>query len=263
MGQIKTDNLNELTQKRILHFLNQSFETEQFQQIKPMLESDKDYWIGDTVAQRIIEHRSQLPTFRYESLDQLQDIPGFGQDKLDDLVTLLDKPADVYFQERMQRNVLPENFPLSFAQITFENEEAFQEAASNTSLFSNLVAEQVARSLQNDDNTTFQVPLLAAEILKKSYLDIIDQDYLAPYEMANWFYAFDADNWFSYERVFSECAHYLEGANLYTDRRELRIFRGFPTNLTLASRGISPQRLPVVLNFEEKLITLWWASLFD
>ena len=46
----------------------------------------KDYDIGLTVAQRIIDKRNSQPQGQFLDLSELSDIAGFGQDKFDDLV---------------------------------------------------------------------------------------------------------------------------------------------------------------------------------
>ncbi len=47
----------------------------------------KDYDIGILVASRMIEYRDSLPGKRYTSVQQLDAVKGFGQDKLDDLTS--------------------------------------------------------------------------------------------------------------------------------------------------------------------------------
>ena len=262
MAQLNTDHLSELVSKRILQFFNNAFQAEQIQHIKPLLDSDSEYWIGDTVAQRILDHKKSLPRRRFESLSQLNGIQGFGQDKLDDLADLVQKSSATSFKERLSTEVLPSNFPVDFAQIKFRDEEEFNQVAENMSNIQSAISKKLEEILLENSND-YRLSKLGANYIEKSYADRILPEYLAPYELATWFYAFDADNWFSYDRVLQVCGEYLDGQSFNTAHRELVIFRGFPTGLVIAPGGITPDNLPVVLDYEELHITIWWAQLFD
>ena len=262
MAQLSTNHLSELVIKRILQFFNNAFQAEQIQHIKPLLDSDSEYWIGDIVAQRIIDHKRSLPRRRFESLSQLNDIQGFGQDKLDNLAELVQKSSAISFKERLRAEVLPSNFPVDFAQVNFRDEESFNQIASNISNIQSAISKKIEEILFASSND-YRFSKLGANYVGKSYADRILPEYLAPYELTTWFYAFDADNWFSYDRALQVCREYLDGQSFNTAHRELVIFRGFPTGLVIAPGGITPDNLPVVLDYEELHITIWWAQLFD
>ncbi len=46
----------------------------------------ENYGIGETVARRILEYRSKLKNQQFESLAQIDAIPGIGKDKIEDLL---------------------------------------------------------------------------------------------------------------------------------------------------------------------------------
>lgn len=86
------------TKERIFHFLNSATTAKAIAGDEPQegpVRDDpskgygdqvRDYDIGITVAQRILDKRATLGPVGYTDLDQLRTIRGFGKDKLDDLI---------------------------------------------------------------------------------------------------------------------------------------------------------------------------------
>ncbi len=248
--------------ERIFNFLNQARSTADFKRIsRPHPEGEgRDYWIGETVAQRVIDRRLELEGQRYTSLEQLDDVPGVGPDKIEDLLAWGATPAAQAFRDSMFDDLLLDNFKLAYLTIPFKTPDDFEKIANNATAFVNVISGNVDQwSLQRFNDR--RAARLAGELVKNTYLEVVEPDYVASYALATWFYRFDADNWFSFERVHKKCAEYFD-VSYFSDRRELRFFRGFPNNQTLVE-GISPSDLPVVVNFEESVITMWQAELFD
>ncbi len=85
-------------QQRVLEFLNSALTASEIAGIEPQegpIFDDptkgygnqvRDYDIGLTVAQRILDKRATLGAFGFTDLSQLSNIRGFGQDKFDDLI---------------------------------------------------------------------------------------------------------------------------------------------------------------------------------
>ena len=98
MGIFTGQGIDPEIQKRILNFLNESATAEDVAGTEPQegpVHDDttkgygdqiKDYDIGMTVAQRIIDKRVSLGPSGFTDISQLSNIDGFGQDKFDDLV---------------------------------------------------------------------------------------------------------------------------------------------------------------------------------
>lgn len=261
MAQLEIDVKESWISNRVINFLNRSRKAEEIVALGKADSEENDYWIGSTVAQRIIDQRSSLRGSRYASLSQLNGIDGFGQDKFDDLVEKFSTPAAQEFQHKMQSEVLSSNFPLTFYQHSFKDNASFLEVVDNPEAFK----KQVGKTLEGIVRDKFQnsrMALLASGYIPFCHLDHVGSETLASYEWANWFYKFDADNWFSYQQVHQVICSYIEDYGNWSERRELRFFRQFPTGLAL-SEGITPKDLPVVVNYEEWNFTLWVAELFD
>ncbi|MEO1653825.1 MAG: hypothetical protein AAFU64_09785 [Bacteroidota bacterium] len=246
---------------RVINFLNRARSSEDIVNLGVQEGEENDYWIGRTVAQRMLDHRSELRGGQYASLNQLNDISGFGQDKFDELVGKFSVSAAQAFQNEMQSEILPSNFPIYFFNRSFPDQASFLEAVDQSDNFKKEVENEILKIVR-DKFQDQRMAMLAAEYIQCCPLDIAGSETLASYEWANWFYKFDADNWFSYDRVRQPIRAYIEGFGNWEERRELRIFRRFPTGLAL-SEGITPKDLPIVVNYEEWNFTIWVAELFD
>ena len=82
----------------------------------------------------------------------------------------------------------------------------------------------------------------------------------AQIQFASWWYRFDQDNWFSFERISEVIDTYIN----HYDRHyiDLAFYRGFLNGGTVAS-AITADDLVVGLNPAEYAITIWGISLFD
>ncbi|MCB0575738.1 MAG: hypothetical protein KDC61_14360, partial [Saprospiraceae bacterium] len=78
---------------------------------------------------------------------------------------------------------------------------------------------------------------------------------------ALWFYRFDADNWFSFERMFQQTSALFGYHAVPLWEMEMRFFKGFKHRIF--TKLIAPPDLPVLVNYPEHKVTLWVSGLAD
>lgn len=220
--------------------------------------------IGETVATRILEKRDSLQFGRFSSIEELEDIAGFGEDKMNDFIfTLGIRAADAFKKRMYDEGIIFDNWTLEHHTTIFETEEDFYITAN---IESNLVAfvadkvEKIALKNLEDERAAYLAKLLA----QKCYLDYYEVANFGSYAFALWFYQIAADNWFTFERVRVEIEQYL---NYYAYlnaayEQQFLLFKGFDNGATLV-RAITQSDLPVVINPVERAITIWTAELRD
>lgn len=257
-------------QRRILAFVNQARRPEdllgndrlgRFLKDAPNAASSSGYTIGETVAQRIIAHRDQLPRRRFQQLAELDQVPGMGSDKLKDLVHTFGQPADQAFLQDMYDGIIFSNFELKADTIHINDERHFLETVDQPARFIELVGLRV-QSLCEERFDQPRACQLAVKLLQHAYQERFPSGNMGAYAFALWFYRFDEDNWFSFERVHAACDRYLNGYRYQQDRMELRLLKGFDNRDILAG-GITVSDLPVVVNYAEQKVTLWSGQLND
>ncbi|GAB4417745.1 MAG: hypothetical protein OHK0039_28470 [Bacteroidia bacterium] len=221
----------------------------------------RGYGIGETVSQRIIDRRQTLPGRRYTSLSQLDGIAGLGEDKLGDLFQAFRLPAAEAFAQRMRKAVLPGNFTLSYDAIQIPDEKTFHLIVQTPSRFTQMVGKRL-QSLSYEYSSNERLSRVAVKLLESAYLETFDSAHIGAYAFALWFYRFDADNWFGFEQVRSEIEPFLDAYEGHGDRLELRLYKGFDYSGLLAG-AITSIDLPVVVNYAEQEISIWWGQLND
>jgi hypothetical protein len=230
-------------------------------QAAPAAPGSNGYVIGETVAERIIEYRNQLPRRRFQRLSELDQVPGVGPDKLRDLLHTFGQPADQAFLQDMYDGILRENFELKADTIHIGDERHFLATVDQSDRFTELVGLRVQTLCEK----RFDQPRacsLAVQLLKHAYQERFASGTVGAYALALWFFRFDEDNWFSFERVHAACDRYLNGYRYQQDRLEFRLFKGFDNRDVLA-RSITVKDLPVVVNYAEQKITIWSGQLND
>ncbi len=229
----------------------------------PNVGNEQGKGIGQTVAQRIMDRRESLAPFqRFNDLSQLEDIQGLGPDKFHDLVHAFDSAAAEDFKRRMyDEGVIYDNWKLDYHTTRFRSQEEFERIALNNSTLTQFVADEVQRISEKRFGNK-QAAYLADLLLQKSYLERFEIGHFASIAFAFWFYKFDADNWFSFERIRAAVEPYFSYYPNSHNRLELVLFKGFP-NSGILVQAITADDLPVVLNFAEKAITVWVAELYD
>ena len=257
-------NISKGIQARILQFLNGVQNAEEIinlvqQQMDE--EASPGNGIGKTVAQRIISFRNDLPARRFRNLEQVDQVPGVGTDKIMDIMRALNKPAAAEFKDAMYDGIILSNWELEYHSTTFDTEEEFQEVVGHLSALTNFVSNQVEQ-LSNEKYSNSKAAELANILIKKCYIEHFTEAHYASFAFAFWFYQIDADNWFSYERVREQIEKYLNHYPDWDSRLELYLFKGFE-NQGILTNAITNEGLPVVVNHEERAVTLWTAQLND
>jgi hypothetical protein len=218
--------------------------------------------IGETVAARILAKRNSLPNRRFSSISELEGIQGFGEDKMRDMIyTLGVRAADAFRDGLYEKNILLENWNLEHHTYYFPDEEEFNFTANITPNFTNFVAHQVNQLVSERKNNEL-AGYLAERLIFESYQDAYDISHIASFAFALWFYHFDQDNWFSFERMRLEIERYLGHYIRPHDDLRFVLFKGFPNGATLV-KGITTPDLPVVINRPERAISIWTSELFD
>lgn len=256
--------------QRILNFFNKA---ESAEEIRSTVKDDPhfstgsgeegaDLSIGLTVAQRILDHKATLPGRRFNSITQLNGVQGLGEDKFRDLIYTFNQTAADAFVKSMYNGVIFEsNFKLEHRHIHFFDQAGFDAVVGCDSSFKHHVGE-ILESWVEERGENRKFALAAKNYVKSLYMEQTDSADAASYYFAYWFYRFDADNWFSFDRVRQETAKYLEYNSRTEDRLELRFFKGFEPG-GIISDGICPSDLPVVVNHGEMKITVWTGNLYD
>ena len=252
---------------RILDFLNRARRPEDIFRSSELTDdpeagSAKGYIIGERVARRIIEHRLQLPRRRFTALKELTKVKGLGEDKIHDLAFSFSTPAADAFRQRLyDQQILLDNWTVCNHTTHFGTDTAFREVADNPQAFADWTAREVAR-ISRERFGNAEAAALAGELVRKCQIDVHPNAHFGAIALAFWFYRFDADNWFSFDRMRTATEHYLSTFRRWDQRLELRLLKDFPNGGALAT-GITVRDLPVVVNYGERAITVWTAELFD
>ncbi len=254
-------------QDRIVGFFNQARNVDMIMDgtIKDDPSDGPGNTIGQSLAARILRERNQLPRRRFSDLEEIDRIQGVGPDTIQDLVYSLGKRADEAFVHHMYEEgvIYRENWPLEFFRFPIENKDDFTNLAQDKEQLRRFISEKVGEVAGergvNEENTTEMLT-----DIKRAYIDTYSNSTpIAGYALALWFYDFDADNWFSWERIQEQTIDYFNhNSYTYPWFMELHLFRGF-INRGLIQPGISPDALPVVVNWAEQAVTFWVSALYD
>lgn len=220
--------------------------------------------IGPTLAARILRVKSTLPRQRFTELTQLDAIRGIGPNTLQDLVYSFGTPAATAFRQGLYDTgtLYPNNWALEAFRCPVDASN-FQALANDPELLRTFVSDQVAAIAQEKNLAHADRDAMLQDI-RTAYIDHYSNSTPETgYALALWFYQFDADNWFSWERIQEHTLSYFEH-HMTTDRwsMDLYLFRGF-TNRGLVRPGIAPTVLPIVVNWAEEVVTIFGSGLYD
>lgn len=217
--------------------------------------------LGRTLAARIIRTKNTLPKSRFTDFNQVANIQGIGQGTLDDLVFSFGDAAAEYFRTQMYANnvIYEENWPLQYYRTVIEDKNEFTHVISDPERLKEWVAGTVKEYCESSKRD-------CSEMLSQLQNAYIDQYHnsspTAAYALALWFYEFDADNWFSWERIQEQTLKYFDyHMGAYPWYMELYFFKGVKQNLI--KPGICPDDLVMVVNWPERAITIWVSALYD
>lgn len=266
MASTSTEIVQDWIANRILTFFNQA------QDVSDILDGTimddptdgPGRTIGPRLAARILRERNKLQRRRFTDFEQLDSIRGVGEGTIKDLVYTFGVPAAEAFRRSMYDGVIfEENWPLEYFRAQFEDIEVFNKLVNDEKTFRKWVAEQIGkisdeREVKKEDRDAMQ------EMIRTAYIDTYHNTIPAPgYALALWFYEFDADNWFSWEQIQEETLEYFDyHMDSHPWDMELRFFRGF-LQRGIIRPGITPPDLPVIVNWPERVITIWVSALYD
>lgn len=226
----------------------------------PSYDGSGGYTIGEKVAAKIINGREKLPRGKFRTIQQVLDIRGIGHDKVRDIMTSFWQPAAEHFHKRLFENVLLENWKVEYWTFDFLNEEdEFNRLTNSNILLRAFVAEKI-RGIVQEKQKDYTLTNLVTALLEHLPFEKNETSIASSHLFALWWYRFDEDNWFSFERILEETTAYFN----HYQRHDLQLgfFRGFVNGDTLAE-AVTVRDLPVVINHAERRITIWAASLYD
>ena len=254
-------------QQRILGFFNRARNIDMILDgtIQDAPSDGQGRTLGPTLAARILRTKHSLPRRRFSDLSQLDAIRGVGPNTLQDLVYSFGRHADETFRSAMydSNTIYATNWPLEFFRTPIEDRAAFEAIARDPELLRSFVRDRVAAIAQDQALAAATRDAMLQEV-EAAYLDFYSNSTPeAGYAIALWFYQFDADNWFSWERIQAQTLRYFEhhmAANIW--QMDIYLFRGF-VNRGLVRAGITQAALPVVVNWAEQTVTIWASALYD
>ncbi len=157
-----------------------------------------------------------------------------------------------------QGGILLSNFSLKHWSYKFQDEDAFMKLIRNRVDLRAFVADRVLEiGLSNPDNDKGKC-YSGKHFLDESWVEEEYSGFIAAYQYAITFMKLDEDNWYSFVMVHERTGDYLRKGY-----KEFRLYKGFRHSGILATNGIDFTDLPVVIDLDEKTITLWSGELFD
>ncbi len=221
--------------------------------------------MGQTLAARILRERNNLPWQRFTTFQQLDDIRGVGTGTIQDLVYSFGTTADEAFKQAMYSTgtIYPVNWPLEYFRYEIADQAAFNALATNEQNLRTFIVDKVSTESQNNNVQAASIAAMTGEVTS-AYIDSFSNSTPeAGYAFALWFYRFDADNWFSWERIQERTLAYFDyhqgGA---TWQMDFYLFKGF-VNRGIVPPGISAKDLPVTVNWAEQTVSFWISALYD
>lgn len=230
----------------------------------------QDYQTGEEgrafhlrIARRILQERAMLPLKRFSSVEQIDNVPGVGPERMRDLFFTFGTPASEVFERSLfDDGVLLENWTVLRYEWAAETDEAFREIVEDTGAFRKVVRDLAVRAVMETAGLEEPEALSSTEDLLSAYIDTYtnstDEASLA---LSLWFYRFDADNWFSYYQILEQCDAFFTYHNEPFGAIELRLFKGFDNGVFV--QLVTAPDLLVTVNYVERVVTLWVVGLAD
>ncbi len=227
--------------------------------------------IGRTLAARILRTRSEQQFNRFDNLEQLDAIPGFGEGTWQDLVYTFGRTAAEAFRDNLYVNELiyRENWPVWIFEYPIEDEEQFQELVDNESAYRSFISEKLAE-IAKEEKVVESLAESASTDVCEAYTERFEDPTLSAVSFAIWFYRLDPGNWFSFDRMVEQTSAYFEyyyprysfQKMRFDTTLELVAFKGVPGTI-LQPAGIAAPDLMTVVNYPEQSITIWMTTLYD
>ncbi len=227
--------------------------------------------IGQTLAARILRARSEQDFRRFDSLEQLDAIQGFGEGTWKDLTYTFGRTAAEAFRDNLYVNnvIYESNWPIWIFEYPIESQEEFQRIIDDPATYREFIGEKLTEITQETETI---------ETLAASAIGDITQAYIEPFEdvtmaaltFAIWFYRLDPGNWFNFDTMYEHTTAYFEyyyPRYSFQERRydwymELVAFKGIPGTI-INPAGTAAPDLMTVINHPEQSITIWMSTLYD
>jgi hypothetical protein len=216
-----------------------------------------------SLAKRILQVRNAIPGRRFRELAQIDAIPGVGPDKMNDLAFTFNTPASVAFEKALfDQSILLSNWTILRHEWVSETDEEHQNMVNHPEHFRQIVRQLAVRAAMETAGYDEDEAQQKTADLETAFIDTYTNSTAeAAYAFALWFYRFDADNWFSFERMVAQTQTLFDYYSDPFSNHELRLFKGFD-NRIFFPLVVSPD-LPVTVNDAERTITIWVVGLAD
>lgn len=176
------------------------------------------------------------------------------EDDYENLVLSVDSKAQAFLKAMYSNNVIFSNFVLKVYSYHFKDDLNFIEKVDNSVYFRKMISNHI-RNICIDRFSDQEKCENRSKEVYDLYIENFSSGLLGSYAFALWFMHFDEDNWFSFDAVHEQTRQYL-------DSTELRLFKGFDNDGMLTT-SITVLDLPVVINYEEKTVSIWTGELND
>lgn len=186
--------------------------------------------MGRTLAARILRARNLQVNRRFTDLEQIDNISGVGKGTIKDLVYSFGRSADEVFQQSMYNSgtIYKDNWPLEYFRFTINDKEDFNAIAKDKEKLRQFIVSKVDAVCKERKVDAKKSDAMLHD-LRHAYIDAYSNSSpTAGYALALWFYEFDADNWFSWEKIQEQTNSYFDhNSNTYPWFMELYFFKGF------------------------------------
>jgi len=227
--------------------------------------------IGPTLANRILRTRSQTAFNRFDNLDQLDAIAGFGEGTWKDLAYTFGRTAAEAFRDNLYVNNLlfRENWPVWIFEYPIEDREEFDELGFNEAIYRDFISTKL-KEISQQEPVVDSLAESAISDLKEAYIERFEDSTLSAVSFAGWFYRMDPGNWFSFDRMLEQTSAYFDyhvpkysfQQMNYNTLLEFVAFKGIPGTIIQPAGTAAPDLITIV-NYPERSITIWMSTLYD
>lgn len=166
----------------------------------------------------------------------------------------VDRKAQAFLEAMYSNNIILDNFTLKVYSYHFNDKDEFIKITGSASIFRGMISSIISNICTDKFGNQEKCERRSRKIYDL-YIEEFSSGFLGSYAFALWFMHFDGDNWFSFDAVHEQARQYL-------DSTELRLFKGFD-NDGMLTMPVTVLDLPVVINYEEKTVSIWTGELND
>jgi hypothetical protein len=161
----------------------------------------------------------------------------------------------VNYQRVLTGEVLPESYTVQHYSFVFTNSDELQLLMSSFRDFKGFIGAKVLDLCLVQARSRKRCEAAAGNLLN-AYVEVSEGD-VASIVMASWLYRLDGDNWFDYDAARQATVPYLNEPN-----RKLYVIKGWRPDKVLVDK-LTERDLPVVIDWNEKSLTIWTNQLDD